>query len=343
MNGTNPDGNLVLVTGASGFIAKHVIKAALDRGYGVRGTIRRPSAEADVRAAVGEGVPRLSFVRADLLSDDGWPQAVGGCRYVVHVASPFPLLAPPDRDALVPVARDGTLRVLRAAADAGVERTVLTSSCVAIWSGHAPDADRVFTEADWSLTDGPNADSYSLSKTIAERSAWDFAAEHPSGMTLASINPSLVMGPPLDRHVEASAGMVLMFLRGRYPLVPNWGIEVVDVRDVAAAHLAALETPAAAGRRFIVSDRPLTLRDMGRILGREFPAFRRRMPTGTLPTFLARLLARVDPGLGQIAPDLGPPKRTSTRAAQDVLGIQCRPAEEALVAMARTVIDLGMV
>lgn len=334
--------DLVLVTGASGFVAKHIIREALARGYRVRGTVRRAEAESEVRAAVGEPGPRLSFVRADLLADEGWREAADGCRYVLHVASAFPLVAPRERDALVPVARDGTLRVLRAAADAGVERTVLTSSCVAVWSGHRPDPARVFTESDWSLTDSPATDSYAFSKTLAERAAWEFAASRP-GMSLVSINPSFVMGPPLDRHVESSADMVLLFLRGKYPLVPNWGIEIVDVRDVAAAHLAALETPAAAGRRFIVSDGALTLRDMGRILGREFSAYRRRMPKGTLPDFTTRLLARVDPAVRQIVYDLGPPKRTSTDAAREILGMRFRPAEEALVAMARAVIEFGMV
>ncbi|HEX7085112.1 MAG TPA: aldehyde reductase [Vicinamibacterales bacterium] len=343
MGDAGGSGDLVLVTGARGFIAKHVIREALARGYRVRGTIRRPEAEAEVRAAVGEPGPRLSFVHAELLADEGWAEAVQGCRYVLHVASAFPLVAPVERDALVPVARDGTLRVLRAAADTGVERTVLTSSCAAIWAGHPPDPTRVLTEADWAITDSPRTDSYSRSKALAERAAWNFLHGTPTSMSLVSINPSFVMGPPLDRGVQSSADLVLMFLRGRYPLVPNWGVEIADVRDVAAAHLAALETPAAAGRRFIVSDGPLMLADMARILGREFPQFRKKMPKGSLPDFVTRLLGRIDSGVRQLVPDLGPPKRTSSQAAREVLGIRCRPAEEALIAMARRVIELGMV
>ena len=231
--------DLVLVTGASGFIAKHVIKGALARGYRVRGSLRRPAFEGAVRAAVGETGDRLSFVTADLLSDDGWSDAVAGCRYVLHLASVFPLVPPKDRNALVPVARDGALRVLGAAAAAGVERTVLTSSCVAVWSGHKPDAARIFTEADWSLVDSPDTNGYALSKTLAERAAWDFAAGLSGGMTFATINPSFVLGPALDQYVEASGGLVLAVLRGKYPLVPNYGIEMVDVRDVAEAHLRA--------------------------------------------------------------------------------------------------------
>lgn len=341
MGDAGGSGDLVLVTGARGFIAKHVIREALARGYRVRGTIRRPEAEAEVRAAVGEPGPRLSFIHAELLADEGWAEAVQGCRYVLHLASAFPLVAPVERDALVPVARDGTLRVLRAAAGGGVERTVLTSSCAAIWAGHPPDS--VLTEEDWAITDSPRTDSYSRSKALAERAAWNFMSGTATRMALVSINPSFVMGPPLDRGVQSSADLVVMMLRGRYPLVPNWGVEVVDVRDVAAAHLAALETPAAAGHRFIVSDEPLMLRDMARILAREFPPFRTKMPKGSLPNAVTRLLGRFDSGIRQIVPDLGPPKRTSSQAAREVLGIQCRPAEEALVAMARGVIELGMV
>ena len=335
--------DLVLVTGASGFIAKHAIKGALAKGYRVRGTLRRPDLEGAVRAAVGETGERLSFVAADLLADDGWPEAASGCRYALHLASIFPLIAPRERHALVPVARDGTLRVLRAAAAAGVERTVLTSSCVAIWAGHKPDAGRVFTEADWTKTDHAHTDAYSLSKTLAEKAAWDFIAAQGRGMMLVTINPSFVLGPPLDRDVEASAELILLFLRGAYPLVPNYGFEMVDVRDVSEAHLAAMEKPKAAGRRFIVSGGPMTLRDLATVLGREFPAFRNKMPRTVMPDFATRLVALFNRRLRQIVPDLGPAKRVATTAAHEVLGLDFRSADEAAVAMARAVIDMKLV
>ena len=333
--------DLALVTGASGFIAKHIIKLALARGHRVRGTLRRPDAEASVRAAVGEDGSRLTFATADLLRDEGWAEAVAGCHCVFHVASAFPLVAPRDRDALVPVAREGTLRVLRAAAAAHVERVILTSSCVAVWSGHRPDSERVFTEDDWSIVDSPDTDGYARSKTLAERAAWDFAAE--AGLPLTSINPSMVMGPPLDTDVESSAQMLLLFLRGRYPAVPRYGIEMVDVRDVAEAHLRAIERPGTAGRRFIVSSDAMTLREIGRLLGSRFPAFAGRMPRRTLPNVATRLLAPFNEGLRQVAADVGPAKRTSTRAAQDMLGMQFRPAEEAVSAMAERLIDWRLV
>jgi dihydroflavonol-4-reductase len=335
--------DLVVVTGASGFIAKHVIKGALARGYRVRGTLRRPESENEVRAAVGESGSRLSFVGADLLSDGGWPEALAGCRYLLHLASPFPLIAPAERYALVPPARDGTLRVLRAAAAAGVEGAVLTSSCVAVWAGHRPDANRVFTEADWTETNVRHTDSYSLSKTLAEKAAWDFIAAEGKGPALATVNPSFVAGPPLDGNVEASAQLILLFLRGAYPFVPNYGFEFVDVRDVAEAHLLAMEKPEAAGKRFIVSGGPLMLREIAEILGREFPDYKKKMPRAVMPDLATRLVALFDRGLRQLVPDLGPPKRVSTERAREVLGLRFRPAEEAAIAMARSLIEMKLV
>jgi nucleoside-diphosphate-sugar epimerase len=331
------DADLVLVTGASGFIAKHVIKQALARGFRVRGTLRSPEREKAVRAAVAEAGDRLTFIQADLLSDEGWAEAAAGCRYVLHIASVFPLQAPKDPDALVPVARDGALRVLKAAAAAKVERTVLTSSTVAVLGGRKPDANRVHTEEDWSILDSSNA--YGRSKTLAERAAWDFIKAEGGGMSLVSVNPSFVLGPPLDGEIETSAEFILLFLRGKYPLVPDFGIEIVDVRCVAAAHLAAMEKPAAAGKRYILSGGALHLRDIARIIGDNFPEYRSRMPRGRLPDVVTRFLGLFDPAVRSIVPDLGPVKRVSNKAAETELGIGFRSPEEAVIAMTRGIIE----
>jgi dihydroflavonol-4-reductase len=333
--------DLVLVTGASGFIAKHVIKQALAAGYRVRGTLRDMTREAAVRAAVGETSDRLTFVKGDLLSNDGWEGATAGCRYLLHIASVFPLVPPKDPDALVPVARDGALRVLRAAAAAGVERAVITSSIVAIVSGHKPSATRVHTEADWSIVEASN--SYGRSKTMAEQAAREFINSEGRGMSLVSVNPAFVMGPVLDNEAETSAEFILLFLRGKYPFVPNFGIEVVDVRCVAAAHVAAMGKPEAAGRRYILSGGPIHLREIARVIGENFPTYRNRMPRGSLPDALTRLLGVFDPAVRSIVPDLGPVKRVSSKAAQEELGIGFRTPQEAVIAMTKSVIEHRMV
>ncbi|MFC0105687.1 SDR family oxidoreductase [Kibdelosporangium aridum] len=267
----------VLVTGASGFIAGHVIAELRSRGYQVRGTARRPV----------EGLDDV--VAADLSRDDGWAAAVEGCDYVMHVASPFPNETPKSDDELVRPAVDGTLRVLRAAADAGVRRVVLTSSIAAVNSGHLHEAVR--TEADWSIVDRSSA--YSRSKTMAERAAWDFARE--SGVDLVAINPGMVLGPLRTPTIGTSVQVVHRLLtRDVPPASPKMGFAPVDVRDVATAHRLALQTPAAAGNRYIVAGEHMWTRDIAAVLAEEFNPLGYRVPTGTLPTWLLRVMARFD-------------------------------------------------
>jgi len=337
-------GDRVLVTGAGGFIAKHCVAELLRRGYRVRGSVRRPEAAAEIAAAVGVTDPdRLDFATLDLTADDGWDAALRDCRYLMHVASPFPLKAPKDREALLAPARDGTRRALAAASRNGVARTVLTSSTAAILSGHRGRGGHVWTEADWSDVDSPTIQPYPLSKTLAERLAWDFVAADASGMELTAVNPGFVLGPALDRDVGTSAEIVQLFLKGAYPAVPRLSFPVVDVRDVALTHVAALESPQAAGERFICASDSLWLKDIGSILRAAFPAFGRKPPVRELPDFAVRLLALVDPNLRAASTELGEAKRASNAKAEAVLGIRFRPAEEAVVAMAQSLLDLGLV
>jgi dihydroflavonol-4-reductase len=339
-----PSGDLVLVTGASGFIAKQCVAALLAAGYRVRGTVRRPERGVEVRAAIGpagQDENRLGFATADLLSDAGWDAAVEGCRYVLHVASVFPLHPPRDREALVPVARDGTLRVLRAASRAGVARTVVTSSIAAIRVGHPPDARRVFTEADWTNLDVPDLSSYAVSKTRAERAAWEFIAAEGTGMELAVINPGLVLGPPLDGPVEDSGDLVRMMLTGKMPMLPPISLPIVDVRDVAAAHLAAMGQPEAAGQRFICSGGSLSFRRMSEVLAARFPRFRRRLPRREIPPVVLGLAKRLS-RRARVALSEGVGGEVSAEKARRVLGLSFRPPEEALVEMAAALIARGV-
>jgi len=242
----------VTVTGASGYIALHVIALLLDEGYEVRGTLRDMARVEPLRAALARHteVSNLSFVAADLTSDAGWDAAMTDCQYVMHVASPVPIVEPKNHEELIAPARDGTLRVLAAASRAGVRRVVMTSSNAAINSGHGGKSS--FTEADWSIL-GDGTGAYASSKTIAERAAWDFVAGLPvdHGMELVAINPCVVLGPLIDPDGSASIELIRKLVAREVPGCPNLGFTIVDVRDVAAAHLAAMTSPQAAGNRYL--------------------------------------------------------------------------------------------
>ncbi|XVU29331.1 NAD-dependent epimerase/dehydratase family protein [Actinoplanes sp. CA-054009] len=246
--------DLVLVTGGSGFLGSHVIQHARAAGYRVRTTVRsRP-------------VEGVESVRADLLSDDGWDEAVAGAAYVLHVASPFPATPPEDENDLIVPAREGTLRVLRAARASGVRRVVLTSSFGAVGYGHG-DTGRVFTEDDWTDVEGPGVQPYVKSKTLAERAAWDFAA--PGGPELTVLNPTGIFGPVLGPSWSSSIDLVAAMLNGTMSQVPDVTVTPVDVRDLADLHLLALTHPAAAGERYIAcGPDEITLPAVAALLGR---------------------------------------------------------------------------
>jgi nucleoside-diphosphate-sugar epimerase len=312
------------VTGASGFVAGHVVAELRSHGYLVRGTARRPvDGLADV-------------VPADLSRDDGWAAAVDGCDYVVHVASPFPNETPKSEDELIRPAVDGTLRVLRAASGAGVKRVVLTSSIAAVSSGHQDEAVR--TEADWSVVDrGP---AYAKSKTLAERAAWDFARE--SGIELVAVNPGMVLGPLRGRTVGTSAQVVRRLLTRDVPASPKLGFAPVDVRDVATAHRLALETPAAAGNRYILAGEHLWMRDIAAVLAEEYNPLGYRVPTGSLPTWVLRLLALADPSARPALAFAGRRELVSADKARRELGWTMRPVRETILDTARSLVELGL-
>jgi nucleoside-diphosphate-sugar epimerase len=244
----------VLVSGGSGFIGVHCILQLLDAGYRVRTTLRSLQREAEVLAMLKTGGARntqsLSFYQADLLSDDGWNEAVSGCDYVLHVASPFPAAVPKHEDELIVPAREGTLRVLTAARYAGVRRVVLTSSFAAIAYGHE-QTDKVYTEESWTNSDHPKVTAYIKSKTLAERAAWDFLSRDGGALELTTVNPVGVMGPVLGLDNSASIEYVLRMMNGALPGSPRLCLNIVDVRDVADLHLRAMLHPAANGERFL--------------------------------------------------------------------------------------------
>ncbi len=337
----------VLVTGASGFIGSHVVREFMKQGYVVRGTVRdsgNPSKVRHLKALPGADGGWLELVEADLESDEGWDRAVDGCRWVQHVASPFPAITPADENDLVRPAVEGTLRVLRAAARSGtVERVVLTSSVAAIAHGRGTNHGRVLTEEDWS--DPDQCQPYQKSKTLAERAAWEFVASLPASgrLELAVINPGFVAGPLLGPEIGTSGEIVGRLMRRDLPACPEIGFATVDVRDVAIAHRLATETPEAAGHRFVIAGDHLWMQDIGRMLAEEFSEDGYRPPTGKLPYWLMWLASRYDRTVRLALPSWGRREAVSHEKASRMLGWQPRPARETILDMANSMIEKGLI
>jgi len=336
----------VLVTGGSGFIGSHCILQLVEAGHQVRTTVRNLARESEVRALLrqggGEPGPRLAFAAADLEKDAGWKEAVAGCEYVLHVASPFPANVPKDENELIVPAREGALRLLRAARDAGVKRVVLTSSFAAIGYGHAEQT-APFTEADWTDPNGDDVTPYVKSKTLAERAAWDFVNREGGGLELSVVNPVGVFGPVLGPDYSTSILIVQRLMDGALPGCPRLRFGVVDARDVADLHLRAMTDPAAKGERFLaVAGDFLSMRDIALVLKRRLGAAARRVPTWQLPNWLVHIAAMRDPAAKQILPELGKFKNATNEKARRVLGWAPRSAEEALVSTAESLQRLGL-
>jgi dihydroflavonol-4-reductase len=331
----------VLLTGISGFIAKHVALKLLNAGYNVRGSLRRLDRAEEVRAAVSshlaDGAGSLSFVQADLESDAGWAEAMVGVQALVHTASPFPIAQPKDPAAVIRPAVEGTERVLKAAAAAGVTRVVLTSSSVAILNESKPDT--LQDESDWCDTHLPSTTPYAKSKTLAERTAWEIARTR--GLRLTTINPGLVLGPPLDEHYGSSLGLVERFMKGKDPMLPPMGLPVVDVRDVAEMHLRALQRPETEGRRYIAASGSMAFVDMGRALKAGYPT--RRIPTREAPKAIVRFLSLFDPAIRSILPKLGHLERVSNARAVKEMAMEFIAPKAALMASADWLVKHGKI
>jgi nucleoside-diphosphate-sugar epimerase len=319
----------VLVTGGSGFIGCHCILQLLTAGYQVRTTVRNLKREPDVRAMlkVGGAEPdgRVSFVAADLENDAGWPDAVAGCEYVLHVASPFPDSVPKHEDELIAPAREGTLRVLHAARDAGAKRVVLTSSFAAIGYGHE------------------DVGAYVKSKTLAERAAWDFMAKEGRNLELSVINPVGVFGPVLGPNYSTSILLVQRLMTGSVPGCPRLYFGLVDVRDVADIHVRAMRHPAAKGERFLAAAGDfMSMAEVAKVLKNRLGSAAKRVPTRELPDWLVRLASLRDPAIRLILPELGKVKNTTNEKAKRILSWAPRSNEEAVLATAETMMRLGL-
>lgn len=332
----------VLVTGGSGYIAGFLIRQLVEAGWTVHTTLRNLAREAELRRLLAVDDTRLKCFAADLMHDAGWAEAVAGCSHVAHLASPLPAGVPKHADELIVPARDGALRALRAARDAGVRRFVMTSSVAAIAYGRGR-GEHHFTEADWTPDDAPGATPYIRSKAIAERAARDWVAREGGALEYCSINPSVVLGPVWSRDYSASVVIVKKLLQGALPALPDIGFGVVDVRDVADLHLRALVSPDMAGERFIASGPFMKLRDIAEVLRRELGDDARRVPTRGVPDVVVWLAALFNPLARAVVSELGAVRHQDASHAKAVLGWVPRPVQTSIVDAARSLLALGLV
>jgi dihydroflavonol-4-reductase len=344
MNTNSNTQKLVLVTGGAGFIAVHCMIQLLNEGYRVRATLRSIDRERGVRAMLREGGVeadnRLTFVQANLSADENWNEAVHGCTYVIHVASPTPKLNFKHEDDMIIPAREGVLRVLRAARDAGVKRVVLTSAIGAVVYGH-PNQTTPYDETSW--TETANAPAYQKSKTLAEKAAWEFIEQEGRGLELAAVNPTGVMGPVLGPDYSHSIDIIKNMLTGKMAGCPKINSCFVDVRDVADLHLRAMTNPAAKGERFIATaGESIWMVEVAKILKTNLGEAAAKVSTKQLPTTLLRVLAMKDPKIKSIVPLLGIYMNTTSAKAIRLLGWSPRSTEEAILATAESLIRLNL-
>ncbi len=337
----------VLVTGGSGFLGGWCIVEALQRGYGVRTTVRDLAREQEVLTNVATQVDagdRLTVLAADLTSDDGWDTAVEGCDFVLHVASPFPPAQPKNPDELIVPAREGTLRVLRASLAAGVQRVVATSSVAAVRNaaGGALQGERELTEADWSDPADPRMTPYARSKSIAERAAWELMRGEGAEQRLVTVQPGGIIGPLLQpAHPDRSYSLEIIerLLEGRMPGLPKLGFSLIDVRDVAALQVAALSAPEAGGQRLLAAGEFLWFAEIAAILRSGLGEDARKVPTRRIPNFVVRAIALVDPSVRSVSDELGWKTTFSLENARRRVGWSPRPVQETILDCARSLLD----
>jgi dihydroflavonol-4-reductase len=337
-------GETVLVTGGSGYIGSWCVVGLLQKGYVVRTTVRDLRREAEVRAAVGKEIDpgnRLSFHAVNLLSDASWDIATQGCDYVLHVASPLVVPAARDPEDIIKPAREGAIRAVTAAIKAGVKRVVLTSSVAA--TSRAPGGSWTADETVWTDVSDPKVGAYPRSKTLAERAAWEAIKNSSGRTTLATVNPSLVVGPILSPDFSESLQVISRLLSGRVPGLPRLGFCFVDVRDVVDLHLRVMTEPEATGQRFIASGDFAWMGDIAALLRARLGPQASRVPTRKVPDLMVRLVGLFDKELGSVVPSLGQRRIFSSAKAQTMLRWRPRPLEQSVLDCARSLIAAGAV
>ena len=338
--------NKVLLTGISGWIAKHTAIELLNAGYEVLGTIRNKNLVDQTKQTISKyaSTEKLSFVELDLLKDDGWNEAAKGCRYIFHVASPFPMKVSSNRENLLPVAVDGTLRVLNAGLNAGVEQIIKTSSIVAMFRKPNRTNPYTFGEDDWSDENWiEGVSDYFLSKTKAEKAAWKLMESKGLKNKLTTINPGGVFGDALDKKGGTSIEYIRQFMKGKFPGAPKFAVLISDVKDIAKAHVACIGNNKVGGRRLIVGKDVKRLVELSQLIAEAMPEYKKKLPTKELPNLMVKLISYIDSSAKTMIPDLGIMMQTDTSYAEEILGFKFKPAKGCISENAKSVVRLGLV
>ena len=338
--------NKVLLTGISGWIAKHTAIELLNAGYEVLGTIRNNNLLDQTKQTISKyaSTEKLSFVELDLLKDDGWNEAAKGCRYIFHVASPFPMKVSSNRENLLPVAVDGTLRVLNAGLNAGVEQIIKTSSIVAMFRKPNRTNPYTFGENDWSDENWiEGVSDYFLSKTKAEKAAWRLMESKGLKKKLTTINPGGVFGDALDKKGGTSIEYIRQFMKGKFPGAPKFAVLISDVKDIAKAHVACIGNNKVGGRRLIVGKDVKRLVELSQLIAEAMPEYKKKLPTKELPNLMVKLISYIDSSAKTMIPDLGIMMQTDTSYAEEILGFKFKPAKGCISENAKSVVRLGLV
>lgn len=322
----------VFVTGASGFIAKHILRELLENGYEVRASVRSDARKDELEGLFPDAA--LEFATLDLTKDDGWQDALKGCDVLIHTASPFPLTEPKNPQDLIRPAVDGTLRAMRAAREAGIKRVILTSSCAAIYKQADKPKTSPSDETNWTTPDDPSVGAYEASKTLAEKAAWDFVSDNPD-MALTTINPGAVFGPPMDARYGSSLELVEQLMTGKVPMAPPIDMVAVDVRDVARMHVAAIDLEATKGERFAAASATHTFLEFANILKAWDPGL--KTPGREAPVWLLRIMGLVSSDVKAVLGNVGRTLAVSGAKAEKTFGFKFIPVKEALIASAEAV------
>jgi dihydroflavonol-4-reductase len=339
----------VLLTGASGYIGKHIALQLLNDGYTVRASVRKLSKGDEVRNAVAPHISsgvdlasKLSFVELDLEKDAGWSQALVGIDVLMHTASPFPLGSPKDENELIRPAVEGTLRALRAAKAAGITRVILTSSMAAIFARDLPAGADAYDESMWTDINHPaGKDGYIRSKTLAEQAAWDFIKNQAPEIGLTVINPALVLGAPLDNNFGASISLVERLLKGKDPMVPDLNMPIVDVKDVARMHVQSIKVTATAGERILSVSETKSFMEIAKLLKLNYP--QSKVKTAAAPNLLIKFLSLFDSAIKSVVANLGKPSLISHAKAERLLGISFIPAQVSILESADYLYKNGLI